>query len=37
MKAKRKADRKAVMVRAVSLTLAALMLMSVIFAAVWQW
>lgn len=37
VKAKRKADRKTVLVRAVSLTLAGLMLLSVVFAAVWQW
>ena len=34
---KRKKDRKAVAVRVVSLTLAALMLLSVVMASVWRW
>ncbi len=36
-KSKQKASAKTVMVRAVSLTLAGLMLLSVIMATVWQW
>ncbi len=35
--AKRKTPARTVWVRAVSLTLAALLLLSVIMAAVWQW
>lgn len=34
---KRKKDRKVVAVRVVSLTLAALMLLSVVMASVWRW
>lgn len=37
VQAKRRKDRKAMMVRIVSLTLAALMLLSVVLATVWQW
>ena len=34
---KRKKDRKVMAVRVVSLTLAALMLLSVVMASVWRW
>lgn len=37
VQAKRRKDHKAMMVRIVSLTLAALMLLSVVLATVWQW